>query len=113
MSDAQGIGVCRAVKYGNDEGGLMRALSFGKLVLATIALAGLFLLSPPVAAANSITVDLMNGSLTGISQGTVVGTVKFNQTGANAVQVTITMNSAMESSSGGMAATSPLTVARR
>jgi hypothetical protein len=93
MSDAQRIGVCRAVKYGNDEGGLMRALSFGKLVLATIALAGLFLLSPRVAAANSITVDLMNGSLTGISQGTVVGTVKFNQTEANAVQVTIAMNS--------------------
>ncbi len=54
----------------------MRALSFGKLVLATIALAGLLLLSPPVAAANSITVDLLNGSLTGISQGTVVGNRK-------------------------------------
>ncbi len=87
------IGGYRAVKYGNDEGGLMRALSFGKLVLATIALAGLVLLSPSLASANSITIDLQNGSLTGISQGTVVGTVKFNQTGANAVQVTITMNS--------------------
>jgi hypothetical protein len=71
----------------------MRALSPWKLALATVALTGLLLLSPPVAAANSISIDLLNGSLTGISQGTVVGTVKFNQTGANAVQVTISMNS--------------------
>jgi hypothetical protein len=65
--------------------------SFGKLVLAIIALTGLFLLSAPSASANSI--DLLNGNLKGISQGTVVGTLMLNQTGANTVQVTITMNS--------------------
>jgi hypothetical protein len=82
------IGLYRALVT-DDKERLMRALSFG--VLATIALTGLLLLSAPLASANSI--DLLNGNLKGISQGTVVGTLMLNQTGANTVQVTITMNS--------------------
>jgi len=65
----------------------MRVVSFGKFVLAAIAVAALFLAAAPSASANSFTLSTTN--LNGVSN---VGTVNVTDTGTNQVTVTITMN---------------------
>jgi hypothetical protein len=65
----------------------MRAVSFGKLTLAAICMAGLVLAAAPLASATSFT--LSNTNLTGVTN---VGTVDVVDSGADQVTVTITMN---------------------
>jgi len=65
----------------------MRAVSFGKLTLAAICMAGLVLAAAPLASATSFT--LSNTNLSGVTN---VGTVDIVDSGTDQVTVTITMN---------------------
>jgi PEP-CTERM motif-containing protein len=65
----------------------MRAVSFGKLTLAAICMAGLVLAAAPVASASSFTLSTTN--LSGVTN---VGSVDVVDSGTNQVTVTITMN---------------------
>ncbi len=66
----------------------MRAVSFGKLTLAAICMAGLVLAAAPLASATSFTLSTTN--LSGVTN---VGTVDITDTGTtDQVLVTITMN---------------------
>jgi hypothetical protein len=65
----------------------MRAVSFGKLTLAAICMAGLVLAAAPLASATSFT--LSNTNLSGVTN---VGTVDVVDSGTDQVTVTITMN---------------------
>ena len=65
----------------------MCGVSFGKLTLATICMAGLVLAAAPVASASSFT--LSNTNLSGVTN---VGTVDIVDSGTDQVTVTITMN---------------------
>jgi len=65
----------------------MRAVSFGKLTLAAIFMAGLVLAAAPLASATSFT--LSNTNLSGVTN---VGTVDIVDSGTDQVTVTITMN---------------------
>ena len=65
----------------------MRAVSFGKLTLAAIFMAGLVLAAAPSASATSFTLSSTN--LSGVTN---VGTVDIVDSGTDQVTVTITMN---------------------